>query len=706
MIRIFSFVFVWLSMVSLWAQAPLPAQSAAQIQHSLKKLQVTGSVLYLAAHPDDENTRLIAYLAQGKGYRTGYLSLTRGDGGQNLIGTEKGPQLGMLRTQELLAARRIDGAEQMFSRAYDFGYSKTPEETLEIWDREKVLSDVVWAIRKFRPDVIITRFATPEKGGGGHGHHTSSAILAHEAFSLANDPNAFPDQLQYVQPWQPKRLLWNNYWVFRRYEPSEEELRNIITVDIGEYDPLLGKSYGEIASEARSMHRCQAFGTSLLRGSQIEYLELELGEPVQGGLFDGIDASWSRLRNGEQIGELLGKAYAEFQATDPSRVLPHLLKAYELMKDSDHPLVAHKREQLLQVIAHCSGLWFEYQSEEAIVAQGDTAEVDLLVLKRSDVPIELTSIDFGVAGLKETPAKELPKNGKPQRFQTEFLTQDLPISQPYWLEAPQAKGIFQVDDRQLIGLPQNEVPVIAELVMKIQGTEVRFSAPLVHMYVDRSVGQLYRPFVISPPVTINISEKVLLFASNEAQEVNLLVKNHREAGPASISISGGEGWSISPSTLELDFEQKGEEQIVSVQVTPPANQNESHLRASATVGGNTSSNSFQEIAYRHIPTQPLFAPSEARLVRVNLKKRGDRIGYLMGSGDEVPTALKQIGYQVDLLSDDDITPEKLAQYDAIIAGIRAYNRNKRMAFHQDSWPFLSPSLLRVNFHSGIRRSRR
>ena len=665
------------------AQAPLPAKSAAEIQHSLKKLQVLGSVLYVAAHPDDENTRLIAYLAQGKGYRTGYLSLTRGDGGQNLIGTEKGPLLGTLRTQELLAARRIDGAEQLFSRAYDFGYSKTPEETLEIWDREQVLSDAVWAIRKFRPDVIITRFATPEKGGGGHGHHTASAMLAHEAFALANDPNAFPEQLKYVQPWQPKRLLWNNYWVFRRYEPSEADMNNILTVDIGEYDPLLGKSYGEIASEARSMHRCQAFGTSLMRGSQLEYLDLELGEPVQNDLFDGIDASWSRIRGGEAIGSLLAKAYQEFDSRNPAAVLPHLLKAYELMEGKDHPWLAYKRDQLEEVIANCAGLWFEYQSDAPLVAQGDSVGVDLLVLKRTDVTAELKEVHFGIGDLQETPALQLKKNGEVNRFSRKLAMKQFPVSQPYWLVHPQAKGIFEVKDRQLIGLPENEAVIVGSILVDIAGTEVLFDLPLTHMYVDRSIGQLYRPFVVTPPVTVNLTEKVYLFADNQPQEVQLFVKNHAEPGKAQLQLSAADGWRLSPSSLDLNFSRKGEEQIINIQVTPPAGQQEDVLQVSVSSNGQSSSHSYQEIAYGHIPPQSLFAPAEARLVRVDLQKKGDRIGYIMGSGDEVPVALRQIGYQVDLLTDDDMSPEKLGQYDAIIAGIRLYNTNPRMEFHQE-----------------------
>lgn len=674
---------LFLGMNVLQAQAPMPAKSAAEIQHMLKTLQVLGTVLYVAAHPDDENTRLIAYLAKGKGYRTGYLSLTRGDGGQNLIGTEKGPLLGILRTQELLAARRLDGAEQMFSRAYDFGYSKNPEETLSIWDKDKVLADVVWAIRKFRPDVIITRFGTPEDGGGGHGHHTASAMLAHEAFNLANDPNAYPEQLEFVQPWQPKRLLWNNYWVFRRYQPSEEELKGIITIDIGEFDPLLGKSYGEIASEARSKHRCQGFGASLLHGSLDEYLDHKLGDRANGELFDGITTNWERIEGGKAIGDLLAMAYENFQPSNPAYVLPLLTEAYEKMKALNNPTITHKQKELESAIAYCAGLWYEFGADQAILAQGDTVQITASVLKRSDVPVTLKKVDFGFAGASEHPNLELGKNGKVQKYSKDFVAGSFDIGQPYWLVHPQAKGIFDVRSQELIGHPQNPAAFNGRFTFGINGVEIDYETPFVRKYVDPSFGELHRPFVIAPPVTANLAEKVYLFSDDTPQQVQLLVKNHSQSAKAKVELKAGRGWKIDPKKLDLTFTKPGEEQIVSLTVRPPKQQSVDQLSVSITVNGETTSHSFQEIAYDHIPTQTLFSPAESRLVRVDLQKKGEKIGYIMGSGDEVPIALEQIGYQVDLLTDDDITPSNLAQYDAVIAGIRSYNVNKRMAFHQE-----------------------
>ncbi|MEO1450893.1 MAG: PIG-L family deacetylase, partial [Bacteroidota bacterium] len=560
--------------VSLLAQAPMPAKSAAEIQHALKKLQTVGSVLYLAAHPDDENQRIIAYYAKGKGYRTAYLALTRGDGGQNLIGGEIGPHLGMLRTQELLAARRIDGGEQMFSRAYDFGYSKGPEETLEIWDREKVLGDVVWAIRKFRPDVIITRFATPEKGGGGHGHHTTSAILAHEAFSLAADPKAYPEQLKHVETWQPKRLLWNNYWVFRRYQPTDEEKKGIATVNVGEWNPLLGESYGEMAMRARSMHKCQAFGAPLLHGDQIEYLEQELGEPMEGNqVMSGVDTSWDRVPGAGKLGKLLAKAYAEFNAENPAASVPVLMEAYGEMEGKSGYWYEVKRKELKDVIIYCAGLYFELNSAMPQVATGDSAAVTARYLLRDDLDIQLRSLVLAGQGFPLPAEEGKLVQGKLYSDKLSFPIKQEP-GQPYWLKNPQAKGIFDVREQTLIGLPENPPALEGTFVFTIGGQEITFRAPVVHRYVDPAVGELYRPFIVAPQVAVNISKKVYLFAGDGEQEVQLQVKSFGQPGTVSLSFETPKGWKVSPETLELTTSRVGEEQIVTVSVSAPSTQSQ------------------------------------------------------------------------------------------------------------------------------------
>lgn len=665
----------------LKAQDPLPPKSASEIQHALKKLQILGSVLYIAAHPDDENTRLIAYYAKGKGYRTAYLSLTRGDGGQNLLGNEKGFALGILRTQELLQARRTDGGEQMFSRAYDFGYSKTPDETLKFWDKEKVLADVVWAIRKFRPDIIVTRFPGMDKGGGGHGHHTSSHLLAEEAFELSNDPKAYPEQLKFVEPWQPKRLFWNTYsW---RGDPSEEEKAKYLGLDVGAYDPLLGKSYGEIAAEARSMHKCQAFGTLKWRGSLLQFLDLEHGEKAEKEAMEGVDVSWERVKGSEKLSQLLAKAYKEFQAEDPSAILPHLLEAYTEMQKLKDPWVEVKMKELKSLIIYCSGLWFEAGSKKPFAAKDSEADFAISALRRGNFPIKWLSTEFPSRELKFEADKELQANAKMETINETLDLKGLPVSQPYWLVEKESQGVFQVKNQELIGLPENPPALTAVFTFDFDGVQIPFEIPAIHRYADPGIGELFRPFVITPKVTINLAEKVYLFANQKQQKVKMLVKSQGGKQQAEISFQAAEGWSFSPPVVKLEFEKDGDEKIVEVLVSPPAQQSVSTFSVIAEIDGEKSSYGLQSIEYNHIPTQMLFPRAEAKLVQVNIEKRGNKIAYVMGSGDEVPVSLEQIGYQVDILEDDKVTLDNLRQYDAVIAGIRVYNTNKRMPFLEE-----------------------
>ena len=314
-------IFILLLPVKMIAQ-PAQFMNSSEILAGMKKLNVLGSVLYIAAHPDDENTRLITFLSKEKNIRTAYLSLTRGDGGQNLVGKEQAEMLGLLRTQELLAARRVDGGEQFFTRANDFGYSKTPEETFRIWNRDSILSDVVWVIRNFKPDVIICRF--PTTGEGGHGHHTASAMLAVEAFNAAGDPKKFPSQLKYTSVWQPKKLFWNTFNFGNT---------NQLQIDVGNFNPLLGKYYGEIAAESRSMHKSQGFGSSKTRGSVIEYFKQLKGDSVIKDPFEGIDMTWNKIKGGSSIQKMISDCVHWYDPQSPEKSITPLLGIYYVIKD-------------------------------------------------------------------------------------------------------------------------------------------------------------------------------------------------------------------------------------------------------------------------------------------------------------------------------------------------------------------------------------
>src|SRR5947207_9544688 len=273
--------------------------NASEIQLALQKLNVLGRVLYIAAHPDDENTNLMAFWANGSLYDAAYLSVTRGDGGQNLIGPELGERLGVIRTQELLEARRIDHAKQFFTRGIDFGFSKTADETMRIWDHDKILADVVWIIRKFRPDVIVTRFSPEDQLT--HGHHTASAILAREAFAAAAGPNRFPEQLAFVKPCRATRLVWNTSPFFFTNRKLRFDPTGLIVLEAGGYNPLLGKAYTEIAAASLSMHKSQGVGSPPRRGARKEYFKPLEGQPMTSSLFEGVDTTWSRVANSESV---------------------------------------------------------------------------------------------------------------------------------------------------------------------------------------------------------------------------------------------------------------------------------------------------------------------------------------------------------------------------------------------------------------------
>ena len=671
----------FLSFQQLYAQYRPVSPNAGEVLHELNSMQVVGSVLYIAAHPDDENTRLISYLAGHRGYRVGYLSLTRGDGGQNLIGDEKGPLLGILRTQELLGARSIDGGEQMFSRAIDFGYSKTPEETLEIWNKDKILADVVWAIRKFRPDVIITRFATPKRGGGGHGHHTASAMLAHEAFDIAADPTVYPEQLKYVAPWQPKRLYWNMY-TWRYYEPTEEDIPNILSYDVDVYNPYLGKGYGEISSLARSMHRCQAFGNSIRRGELSEKIMFIKGEKHDSDIFDDIDASWARTKAPE-LAALFKQAKSAFRADAPYEVVPTLLRAHTIMKEKlPASVYGHKLAKLEQLIQGCLGLHVALNSKKAEVAKGQDAEVILSAINRSPMPVSLTDISFTQTNFKKGLDIELNAPSKLVKDTMQISTSSLPIGSPYWLAESGEFGTYEVPKQELIGLPENPFALSAKVSVRIgeDNTALSLDVPVIHTYVDRGKGELYQPFRVAAPLTANFADNIFLFGTGDSREVSLRVKAYQDKEEAQIKVQMPEGWTASPSSIELTDLKAGDEKNVLLSITPPENQGTGYM--SLMYDGKPLLRT-EIIDYDHIPKQVAFLPNEAKLVRLEVEKRGSKIGYVMGSGDEIPVNLQQIGYEVKILQDEDFTQANLSQYDAIIAGIRAYNTREGMGYIHD-----------------------
>ncbi|MBD1396906.1 PIG-L family deacetylase [Pontibacter sp. JH31] len=680
LILTFLFIF-WIGQCSLLAQAPAKP-GAAELLQDLKKLQVLGTALYVAAHPDDENTRFIAYLANEKLYNTGYLSVTRGDGGQNLIGPEIREGLGIIRTQELLQARRMDGGKQFFTRANDFGFSKNPEETFATWGKEQVLRDVVWAIRKFRPDVIITRFSP--KPSETHGHHTASAMLANEAFEAAADPKRFPEQLKYVEVWQAKRVLWNTgIWSFRSQKEFEDHGAQLLKVDVGGYNPLLGKSYPEIAALSRSMHKSQGFGASGSRGTAIEYLEHTKGERAKKELFEGINTTWSRVKGSEKVAGLLQQAVAEFKPQNPAAIVPTLLAARrELAKLPDSHWKKIKTEEIEKVVKHSLGLYLEAVASDFAVTPGEQLTLQLEAINRSAIPVQLQRIRHSFAKKDSTLSLTLAEN-QPHRIPAKLQVPAIaPISQPYWLRKEGTLGLFQVADPLEIGLPENEPAASVQFDLLISGEPFSYTMPVVYKRTDPVEGEQYRPLAITPPVFVNIAEKVLMFASQEPKPVHVLVKSGKANMKGKVSLELPKGWRTEPAQASFDLNQNGEEQLLRFLVHPPRGQQEVELKAVATVDGQAYTRGLNVIQYSHIPTQTTFPEAVAKAVRLDLKRNGEKVAYLMGAGDDIPSSLQQIGYQVTLLKDEDITAQNLQRFDAIILGVRAYNTVERMRFYQ------------------------
>ena len=635
---------------------------SADTRLSIEKLNVVGNVLMIAAHPDDENTALLAWLAKGRKYRTGYLSLTRGEGGQNLIGSEQGDLMGVIRTQELMSARRIDGAEQFFTRAIDFGFSKVATETFTKWDREQVLADVVWVVRNFKPDVIILRFSgTPRDG---HGQHQASAILGKEAFRAAADPKRFPEQLKYVQPWQAKRIMTNLPTFTPAMEKAAAEMPNTIQADSGEFDPLLGYSFGEIAGMSRSQHRSQAMGWAETKGAQKNYLVMVDGEAPAKDLFDGVDTSWKRVAGAARVDALLSKALIEFSDREPQRSIPALLEARKLLIGSEQNyLVKQKLAELDEAIAKAAGLWLDATADRAYVVPGSTVKVKAVAINRSGISIEL----------KVPVSKKLEKNIVNNSESPISVDLKQEYSEPYWLKNPKHGDLYDVSDYKVLGDAENKAAMEMKFIVYIEGTEITYMRPVIFRYVDRVRGELIKPVVYVPPVTMRLSERSLIFPSRDAKNIEVQVTTHMAGSKGEVKLQLPAGWRVEPATNAFELNEVGSQVALKFRLTPPAGDSLGPVKAIANINGREVAQALDAIAYEHIPPQAVFPPAEAKLVRADIKMGAKRIGYIMGAGDDVPQYLRQLGCEVVLLSAEDLARTDLKQFDAVLTGVRAYN---------------------------------
>ena len=680
------------------AQAQTPSKlNSAEIHEAIKKLNFLGSALYIAAHPDDENTRLISYLSNEVKARTTYLSITRGDGGQNLIGPQLKEQLGIIRSQELLGARRIDGGEQFFTRAIDFGYTKTPEEAMEFWGKDEVVSDVVWAIRTFKPDIIINRF-NHRTSGETHGQHTASALLGVEAFELAGDPKAFPGQLKHTEAFAPKRLFFNTSpWFYGSDEEFEKaDKSNLLNFDTGVYFPSMGLSNSEIAALSRSEHQSQGFGSTGSRGEQVEYLELIKGSLPRdkSNLFAGIDTSWNRVKGGAEIGKLITSIEKDYDFRHPSASIPSLLKAYTLIENLED---LHWREiklkEIKEIIASSAGLFLEAVAVSPTATLGSEMGIQLEVINRSNTEMTLISVELEPNNSKLEPDITLAENASWKNQATLKIGEKANITSPYWLRKKGSAGLYEVEDPKLVGLPENPKSVKAKFLLTIDGTLIPFERPVVYKYNDAVKGEIYQPFEIVPPVSAAFREKVLIFANGKPKNIAVTITAYRDNVEGEISLNTSKNWKIIPEVSNFKIAKKGGSVTLNFSVTPPPNKEEAVLSPVIKIAGKVYSEEIISIKYDHIPVQTLVLPSETKLVKLDIQKKGENIGYIDGAGDVIAESMEQIGYNVTKIDPTGITAGSLQNFDAIVLGIRAYNT-------VDALKFAQPALLKYVENGG------
>ncbi len=664
-------LFFIFSLITGFSQPVIP-YSSSEIYSSLRKLNILGSVLYIAAHPDDENTRLLAYLSKEKLYRTGYLSLTRGDGGQNLVGDEQGIELGLIRTQELLAARRIDGAEQFFTRAFDFGYSKNPEETLEKWDREKILSDMVWVIRTFKPDVIITRF--PETGEGGHGHHTSSAILAKEAFTAAADPKKFPAQLKWVSVWKPTRLLWNTF----RFGNTNTINENQFKIDVGDYNALLGKSYGEISAESRSQHKSQGFGVPAGRGEAFEYFSATLGSEPKKELFDDVNTNWSKIKGGDEISKQVESLIKSFDLFHPEKSVNGLTQLYRSINNlQGNYWKEQKLKEVKELIVACSGLWIDAYTDRPTAVQTDSLKFNLVLNDRAGVGTVFQK--FSIEDFDSVLNYSLQKNRNLVISKQIYVPFEKEITQPFWLQSDKAEGYYNITNQELIGKPDAIPAYTVHAQVKINDVSFNWQLPVRYRYTDPVKGEIYEPLVVVPPVTVQTDEDIKISMNNNQFDGILQINAHADnARVSKIDVKVDQPGQVKQeyNPAELIFQERNKSREIQYHIEANRDNQYSFMMESAPSNNKIGLKEWKKIRYDHIP--PIYYFSDAKVINRNLDLKivGKEIGYIPGAGDKIPEALTQMGYQVTILNEKVLAQNDLQKFDAIITGVRAYNTNE------------------------------
>jgi LmbE family N-acetylglucosaminyl deacetylase len=649
--------------------------NTAEIYHHIEKLSFLGTVLYVAAHPDDENTRLISWLANDKMARTGYLSLTRGDGGQNLIGPQLREQLGMIRTQELLEARYIDGGQQFFTRANDFGYSKHPDETLEIWNQQEVMEDMVRIIREFQPDVIINRFnhRTP---GSTHGHHTASAMLSMKVFDYAANKTIYANQLNELDTWQTPRVFFNTSWWFYGSEEAfdKSDKTNLLEIDAGTYYPYKGLSNSEIAALSRSQHKSQGFGSSGSRGSQTEYLEYLKGSfPTdKSDLFSGINTTWTRVKGGSGVQTILNSVIANYNFKDPTASIPALLELRNKIKNlKDKHWKKIKLEELDQILLDICGVYLEASVNTSTATAGESLGVAIELTNRSNETFQISLLPNQILQTEENKIT-LTKDGSKSVKASLQIPAIYEASTPYYLKEAGSLGMYQFKDRKLTGQPETAPDFVIRTMMEIQGAQLYREIPIIHKRTDPVRGEVNEPFYIVPEVAVSIQNPVYIFSGNDAQPIQITIKANKKMPEGNLELLSPNGWSITPQSFGFENLEKGEEKTYIFQVQPPKNASRGMISGLVKIGLQTFNQEVIKIDYDHIPDQQLVRNNESQVVKPGLINRANTVAYINGAGDDVAQAIEAIGSKVFKFEPNEV-PNDLSKYDAVVVGIRAFN---------------------------------
>ncbi|SFT38453.1 N-acetylglucosaminyl deacetylase, LmbE family [Lishizhenia tianjinensis] len=647
-----------------FAQAAQPASSIyVQVQklHSLKR------VLYVAAHPDDENTRALAWFSLGEKAETAYFSLTRGDGGQNLIGNELGDALGVLRTQELLAARSHDHAKQYFSHAVDFGYSKSAEESFQKWGKDVLMADLVLMIRRFKPDVIVTRFPPDERAG--HGHHTASALLALEAFDKAADATYLPEQVKELGTWQVNSVYWNSsYWWNPSIADSAQNNPDYLVKDIGGYAPLLGQSYNEIGTLARSQHKCQGFGNLLERGEQTEYFQYLKGKKLKNSFFEHAQRDWFNLTK-SNVDKHFHKLLENFNFQDPAQNIPALLEILDYMEQIVDPQLRDEKVALCkEIIAQCLGMNLELLADDHSFALGYKIPLELVAINRSSTPVRLKTLRLN-DGTEIEIGTELPNNKEYKHALTTAPTTLL--STPYWLRSSHT-DLYTINDEQNILRAENRAAVHGNLEVEIFGESFTLPVAADYKWRDPSYGERRRPLVIAPSLTATLDQNILIAKPGVEKEIVLTLHGYHSNYEDELSVIAPEGWTINLSKIAVHFTKKHQEQSVTLKLTPNAGAKSGELIIKDSKGNRVFD--ATEISYDHIPTQVIFSPAALKCIPLDLQvKENLKVAYIKGVEDDVANAIRQLGVQVDEFEVSDLVTIDLSNYTTVVLGIRIYN---------------------------------